>query len=195
LQLSRTPRNILYADTVLGVAVAKAPKKSVRAFHRQLSEIELSLPSEDYGALSQVVRLRTRGEVLLADGLGTGALKAFEGASAHDAPVESREYMARALLKLGGSEPDRAKAKALLARALDAYSGNVRAPASAFYFISDCLPGFYADQLADYLRLAEELGSSAPALVSDKQEFVSLRGETLDVRKRFSASTINPPKE
>jgi tetratricopeptide (TPR) repeat protein len=188
LRTNGSPRNVLAADTVLGLAFAKAPRHRAEPIRQALREIEHSQPSEGYGAIFNVVRLRTRGEVLLTRGNAVAALEAFQGAAAKNAPVESREYLARALLRFAAIQRERSEARALTVRAFDAYSFAALSPASVWSEMFDCLPGFYSDQLVAYLHLADELGVSSPEILQARARMASLRTDPVDPRSALHAN-------
>jgi serine/threonine protein kinase len=192
LQLSRSPRNILAADTVLGTALENAPSGMGLSIRRELEDTDKALPTEQFGTLSQVAKLRTHGEALLANGSSADAVKAFLDASTKDAPIESREFLARALLRLAAAQPDRSKARAYRMQALDAYAATALAPASALYVVSECLPGYYADQLAAYLHLARQLGVTSPEVQHAQEQLASMRGSISSPGSRSAFSTPTP---
>ena len=176
LEASASPLMISTADTVLGAAYLDSPPRYHELIRRELARIaHMLVVSEGEGAIFEFARLRTRGEILLAEGKPKAALEAFQRAAIKDAPVESREYLGRALLALAASEKSAAAADNLRRQALTAYSATALRPALIWCDSGSYLPGFYADQLQSYVRIAQDLGSKDADAMAAEAKLASLR--------------------
>jgi serine/threonine protein kinase len=184
LVASASPWTIATADTVLGIAYLVSPPRYHGAIRRELAHMERMLgASEDRSAIFEFAKLRTQGEILLAEGKPKAAVEAFQKAELKDAPVESREYLGRALWALAASEKNSKSSASLRRQALKAYSATVLRPALIWCDAGSYLPGFYADQLQSYVEIAQELGS--PEAMPAEKRLVGLRGRT-NPRKQVS---------
>jgi hypothetical protein len=115
---------------------------------------------------------------VLAEGKPGAAVEAFRKAELKDAPVESREYLGRALLFLAASEKSSEVSASLRGQALKAYSVTTRRPALIWCAAGSYLPGFYADQLQSYVRIAQELGNKSAEAQAAEERLASLRGKS-----------------
>jgi hypothetical protein len=178
LDASASPLMISTADTVLGAAYIDSPPRDHELIRRELARIDhMLVVSEGDGAIFEFARLRTRGEILLAEGKPKAAVEVFQRAAIKDAPVESREYLGRALLALAASEHSSAASDNLRRMALKAYSATALRPALIWCDSGTYLPGFYADQLQSYVQIARDLGSKNDDAIAAEAKLASLRRE------------------
>ena len=176
LEASTSPWTIATADTVLGAAYFASPPRYHEAIRRELDRLDRILGTpEGHNAIFEFAKLRTQGEILLAEGKPKAAVEAFRKAELKDAPVESREYLGRALWAQAAAEKNPAVATGLRQQALKAYSATALKPALIWCSAGSYLPGFYADQLQSYVQVAQELGSreAMPAV----ERLTGLRGK------------------
>jgi hypothetical protein len=139
--------------------------------------------SKRNSAIFEFARLRTQGEILLAEGKPGAAVEAFKKAELKDAPAESREYLGRALLLLAASEKNSKVSASLREQALKAYSVTTRRPALIWCAAGSYLPGFYADQLQSYVRIAQGLGSKSAEAQAAEERLAGLRGKSISGQK------------
>jgi serine/threonine protein kinase len=176
LAISTSPWTIATADTVLGAAYLASPPRYHEAIRRELARMDRMLGTpEGHSAIFEFAKLRTQGEILLAEGKPRAAVDAFRRAELKDAPVESREYLGRALWELAASEKNPAVAADLRQQALKAFSATALKPSLIWCSAGSYLPGFYADQLRSYVQIAQELGS--PEAISAVERLTGLRGK------------------
>ena len=176
LDASTSPWTIATADTVLGSAYLASPPGYHEAILRELARMDRMLGApEGHSAIFEFAKLRTQGEILLAEGKPGAAVDTFTRAELKDAPVESREYLGRALWAQAASEKNPAGAAGLRQQALKAYSATALKPALTWCSAGDYLPGFYGDQLQSYVRIAEALGNQAPQFWTAKEKLANLR--------------------
>lgn len=174
--LSKTPEGALVADTVLGNAFAIAPVSFVPAIRQELEEIEKAFPAEEYGTISVLVKLRTHGELLLANGDAKTAVEVFYKAEVEDAPASSREYLGRALVALAEHRQKSAPDSRLLTGALNAYSTLSQRPAIVWSNLIGHPPGSLADELRSYLRVSEMRGTTDSTTGQRREMLTSIRG-------------------
>jgi serine/threonine protein kinase/tetratricopeptide (TPR) repeat protein len=115
-----------------------------------LEEARRILKSRDpghYPPISDEVRHRLQGEILLAEGQRQKALEEFEEAAQSAPPAENREYLARALAACGRPE-----------EAWTLYQKAVQAQGQIWYWAEANPPGFWADMLYQDGRVGRKLG-------------------------------------
>lgn len=185
LKLNLTPNTILSSDTILGIASAEATPSIATQAREQLADIQRSLPHEEYGAIFTVAKLRTRGEILLANGKTQEALELFEDAAAKDAPASNQEYLGRAYASLARqmqSVPERQK---LYAKAMAAYANIALRPLFVWCEANSYPPGVVADQLTAYLTLATKAGATNSEVIAARNLLGSFHRPT-DARKSLA---------
>ena len=115
-----------------------------------LADARRVLKSRDpgnYPPISEEVRHRLQGEILLAEGRAQNALEEFEKADKQAPPPEDRNYLARALIAL-----DR------LEEAWTIYKKAVETQGQVWCQAESHPPGFWADTLYQYASLSLKLG-------------------------------------
>ena len=128
---------------------------------------------------------RVRGEVFLANGNAQDAIKEFRKAVELDSPLNSREYLGRALEIAAKSEADPGRALDLRKESMGAYAAAALRPNLAWLDPNGDMPGSYADQLASWLRLAIATHSEESATQSSIRELAGLRGRGALTAKEF----------
>jgi hypothetical protein len=176
LAASTSPWTIATADTVLGEAYLASPPRYHEAIRREMSRMDRMLGApEGHSAIFAFAKLRTQGEILLAEGKPRAAVDAFRRAELKDAPVESREYLGRALWVQAASEKNPGVAAGLRQQALKAYSAAALKPALIWCSAGSYLPGFYADQLQAYVEITQALGNKDPNATAAESSLAHLR--------------------
>jgi len=172
--LNPTPESASIADTVLGQAVASAPQPFAHRIGFEFGVVARSVSAGDYGRFTAYLRLRTQGEIQLADGTPRLALRSLEKAALQDAPAGDREYLARALVAVAGQEPVEKTRREFLQRAEAAYAVVALKPAFIFCNVMNSPPGLHADETGRYLWLAEKLNDDSPQVRNAQLEYVEL---------------------
>jgi len=185
LSLDDSPQALLTASTVLGRSLTKATGPSASGLRHLLVSLEKKLPTEDLGVIFQVAGARVRGEVFLANGNAQDAIKEFRKAVELDSPLNSREYLGRALEIAAKSEADPGRALDLRKESMGAYAAAALRPNLAWLDPNGDMPGSYADQLASWLRLAIATHSEESATQSSIRELAGLRGRGALTAKEF----------
>ena len=157
LHNNSSPDSVIAASAVLGEAIARAPRHYRPSLVATLAQIERSLPPNDQSLISTQARLRVQGELLIANGKADKALAAFQELDKVDAPIEPRDYLARAFRAIAEREKVPAKARSYLVKALEAYEHSAARPAGVWRNPWAYPPGFVADQMSTYLKLARKL--------------------------------------
>ena len=98
--LSPTPERALAADTVLGTLVATATSSYRVPLRREFELIRSSQKGQSGGTLSELVQLRTAGELQLLNQHPAEASDTMARASVKDAARANKEYLLRAELAL-----------------------------------------------------------------------------------------------
>jgi eukaryotic-like serine/threonine-protein kinase len=187
LAASTSPWIVATADTVLGSAYLASPPHYHEAIRRELARMDRMLgPAEGHSAIFEFAKLRTQGEILLAEGKPRAAVEAFRKAELKDAPVESKEYLGRALSALAASEKNPAVAASLRQLALKAYSATALKPALIWCSAGSYLPGFYADQLQAYVQITRALGNKNANATAAESSLAHLRRQP-NSQKQFRA--------
>jgi serine/threonine protein kinase/Flp pilus assembly protein TadD len=179
LNASASPWTIATADTVLGTAYVASRRQDQEPIHRELVRISRMLEeSKGRGAIFEFAKLRTKGELLLAEGKPRAAVEVFRKAALKDAPVESKEYLGRALWMLVVSEQNSGDSGDLQRQALEAYSVTALKPALMWCNEGSYLPGFYLDQLHSYVQIAKTLGSRNAEVLAAEERLGRLYGSS-----------------
>lgn len=160
--LDPSPRAVLLADTILGNLMREAPRRYALQIKQLLLQLLQTLPVDDYGAISTIAKLRTRGEYLLASGNYVKALETFRLASAKDAPAASREYLARALVIAARNETNKKQVLLLLQQAQEAYRTTLRQPATVWCYPAAYPPGFLSDLTESFAHLTDMINDLSP---------------------------------
>src|SRR4029077_14528987 len=77
VSLDHSPESLLVIEDVLGPATQLAPQNSRGAFQAFATSLEGYAAADDFGAVSQIVNLRLKGEALLATGNTSTAVRVF----------------------------------------------------------------------------------------------------------------------
>lgn len=126
----------------------------------ELRRIEAEFPRGQFKPISEVARLRLRGEVLLAEGKWEGALDRFRTASRMEAPARDKEYLARGLLAAADYTHDRAMATNYRKSALAIYSTFASKPGQTWQWSLSSPPGYLSDELLDFAKTASLNGKA-----------------------------------
>jgi tetratricopeptide (TPR) repeat protein len=169
--LSPTPEHAIIADTILGQAFATSSQQFARQIRFELGMISRSLSGAKYGKLATHLKLRTQGEMQLANGAPRIALQTLEKAAAQDAPAGNREYLARALVAVAAQEPSEKTKREFLRKAEAAYAVVALKPALIFCNVMNNPPGLHSDELDRYLWLAETLNDDSPQVRNAQLEY------------------------
>jgi len=169
-----TVEQALAADAVLDLARTKSISLRGR-IRQELQEILKLEGSSDFGRSAQQVKLRTNGELQLADGHPAEGLKTMEAAAINDEPVGNRDYLAHALLAVAETKRDKAEVRALLSQVQTAYAAVALHPALARCEVGNLPLGAYGDQLEAYLKVSRSLGDRSEAVRRAEAELSALR--------------------
>lgn len=175
IQLSSSPQNRIMAGEVLGRTLAIAPEPVGSKIRDEIIAIDKREFANDFGVISEVSRLRVHGEAQLAQGKSADAVKTFREAAAIGSPIEAREYLGRALLAASIAEHDVQRKNELRHQALASFAVVALRPSLVWSYPISYTPGFYADELRDYISLALELKPKNSTAKAKLSEFVRLR--------------------
>jgi tetratricopeptide (TPR) repeat protein len=178
--LNPSPEHAFTADTVLGLAFSAAPASLRTRIRRELEHVEGSLPPTQFGTISQLLKLRTRGELELAEGHPAAALHTFEALAAKDAPAGDREYLARALVAVAATEKESPASMDLVRQAEQAYAAIALHPALVLCDAMNFPPGFYRNQLSSYVALSEATHDASPTRTHAWAELRSLLSQSAE---------------
>ncbi len=170
---SPTPTHALTADAALDLALVKSSYQG--RVRQELQQILRHEQPESFGRFAEQAKLRTRGELQLAEGHPEDALKTMDAAATKDEPAGNRDYLAHTLLAAAASKHDKAEVHALLARAADALSSVALHPALTRCQLDRIPPGGYGDQLEEYSRVLRSLGDRSEAVHRAERELSALR--------------------
>jgi tetratricopeptide (TPR) repeat protein len=176
LKLDSSPSQILRAEDVLGGAITIAPTASTRELRTEMVEIGTRLPKDRPGPSGLILELRTRGEILLAQGHAAAAVAEFRKLDKIDSQVGSRDYLGRSLLALAAKVSDSDVGTQLRREAMTAYSQMALRPNCLWGWAISYPPGFWADELTSYLKLANELGDDSSSASAALTNLHRLRG-------------------
>jgi tetratricopeptide (TPR) repeat protein len=128
-------------------------------YPRDAEQVLEGLDVDRYPPISDIVRWRLQGEILMADRRPCPALIDFDRADAMEAKAHNREYLARADLACG--EPQGIASRlARTQQALSAYKAMAESPGRFWYQAETSLPGIWSDSLFQYAKLGLRLGDA-----------------------------------
>jgi serine/threonine protein kinase/tetratricopeptide (TPR) repeat protein len=157
LRLDNSLERSLTAGTLL--ARSGYPKDAQRVLD--------GLDNDRYPPISDIVRWRLGGEVLMAEGRPCQALSEFDRADAAEAKAHDREYLARADLACAES-PGSTERTTRTQQALSAYKSIAQSPGRFWYQAETSLPGFWSDALFQYAKLGLALGDAQARSALDR---------------------------
>ncbi len=159
LALDHSPQRSLTGGTLLGRVASEINGNHKKQFVAALKEIESTFPSQEFAPMSQIVRARLRGELLLATGRWASAIHEFNKADALEAPAKDREYLGRASLEASRHATDHIDAVQHLRNALAAYSTAVSKSGQIWQWALDYPPGYVSDEIFSFTKAAAENGT------------------------------------
>jgi tetratricopeptide (TPR) repeat protein len=158
MSIDPSPARAIAASVVLGRAIGHAPGKRNVSLMEALGTLQHMEFGPEYGLIGDLARLRIRGELFLANGSSAQAIVEFRKASQIDAPINSREYLARALIANAQHTENEASQTAMLREAQAIYAAIAFHPAVIWQFSLSTPPGFFADHLEAWLKLSDRFG-------------------------------------
>jgi serine/threonine protein kinase/tetratricopeptide (TPR) repeat protein len=187
LQLDRSLQRSVAAGSLLGRAVSETTGGMKAQLKSELRKIDAQLPKGDFTPISDVVRIRLHGEVLLSEGNWKSALDQFRKADQLEAPANNKEYLARSLLAAAQHTTDQTAAAQLRKDALAAYSGLALKPGLVWQWSQGYFPGYSSDSLFSFVSVAAQLGRLNEGTRLELQKYVSRRkqadSDVKDVRE------------
>jgi tetratricopeptide (TPR) repeat protein len=190
LDIERSWQRSLGAATVIGQAAPTTDASTKEKLLATLRSIEIRLPVDDIKPLSDIVRARVKGEVLLIEGRWQVALDEFWKADKLSPPSLGKEYLARALEIAADHSRDEVSARRLRDEALRAYGVIALRPGLVWQWPPDFAPGSVSDAVLAYARIAVRLnrGEDAERLL---QSYIARRsGSDRDSRKDREARIL-----
>lgn len=170
-----SPRRALVAGSILGRAIASSPTAQINNLRRFLDSLEQKLSGQKDSVIFELARHRLRGEILLADGAPEMAVTEFREAATLDAPVNSLEYLARALVAASRKAKDARARREMQHEAAALYAAVAMHPARVWEFARAYPPGFFADQVEAWLQLPHDQSQSDSQRDAMKQALLRLR--------------------
>jgi eukaryotic-like serine/threonine-protein kinase len=157
LELDRSLQRSLAAGTLVARAAAESRGTVRRRLLAELGEIEARLPNEELKPLSDIVRVRLRGESFLAAGETKLALEQFKRAAALEAPVKDKEYLGRGTCRAARDTTDPGLVEHRK-ECLAAYGVLTSRPGQIWQWALDYPPGYLSDQTFSLVKSASEMG-------------------------------------
>jgi tetratricopeptide (TPR) repeat protein len=154
LALDSSPQRLLEVGTLLGRVADESELHVKNQITAELRSMLSRIPSSDLKPIAQIVDHRLRGEELLALGRSTEALDELRLSSQLEAPVNDREYLARALLARWRVRPATADALSDRNMALSEFGRFVSRPGEIWQWPLDYFPGYLSDRVFSYIKLS-----------------------------------------
>jgi serine/threonine protein kinase/tetratricopeptide (TPR) repeat protein len=202
-------QTIQSAALALGRCRASTQGKLDTSVLRELKHLQAMLPKDQaQSVLATVTTAILQGEFSLAQGDWRSAMKQFGRADALEAPLASREYMARVYSIASQKEPDARERLKFRQMSLDISAQTIHRQPVLWYLMLVLPPGVYGDTLAAYLHLGVELHIDPKTLEPYLIQFSKLRKSqfesapdlvnalisTSDSGKPLTIQTIGEPK-
>lgn len=150
LDLEPGPNNVIKASEILGREIANANAAESRALRSGLDELRTK-GGEQFGLVADLEGHLLNGELLLAHDRPDAAVVEFRKAAMLDAPINPKEYLARALA--AQSRSGALAVQSGLRESASLYRATAEHPERIWWFAPGYLPGSYADSLCSLLRL------------------------------------------
>ncbi len=175
LKLDRSLRSSVDAGSILGRSASEVTGTLKVRLVAALLSVEAKLPKEHLRPVSDIVRARLRGEILLAQGKCDLALEEFRRADHLDAPANDREYLARGFMDASMKQADPVLSRSYKQAALAAYSHDIVRPGQIWQQPQNYYPGYLSDQEFNYARLASQLGQFDGATQNKLNQYLTRR--------------------
>ena len=182
--LESSPDTILTASDVLGTFIPSMSSHATAQALLALQHMQSQLAGEKFGVIDDLAQRRLAGEIALASGRPQGALLHFRKADALEAPFRARDYLARCLLSAASSESNPGTALQMKEEALAVYGRTALQLASVWRKPRDYPPGFAADTMENYVRLAKSLHHADAGEASVEAMLKKLRPHSVALRDR-----------
>jgi tetratricopeptide (TPR) repeat protein len=173
---SSSPQTFMAASAILGSSLTQAPLEKATILRDELRALNMGTTKSGFGIISELMRTRLHGELLLSEGKVNDALEQFKRADKLDAPAGVREYLGRALLRAASKNANPEKAKTLKREALQAFGTAALRPGMVWHDAVEYPPGFLADEMTAYLQTASVLKISDESTRSCAESLKRLRG-------------------
>jgi serine/threonine protein kinase/predicted negative regulator of RcsB-dependent stress response len=196
LGLERSLQRSLAAGALLGRIASEASGVMKLQFTTELQAIEAQLPADDFKPLSDIVRARLRGEVLLAEEKWKPAMDDFKRADGLQSPVADREYLARASLAVARHTTNRAEASRLTEEGAGAYSVLALRPGQIWQWAMDYPPGYESDQAFSFVQAASRSGKVDERVQAVLTKYLKTRAHAdnglhdVEAAKKLMSSTM-----
>lgn len=151
--LNPSVQNTINASRILGEANFLTHGVHSADISKTLRKLAGQLSSSETSTIFDIARLRVNGELMLAQGNWKQALLDFSQVDKLDAPSATREYLARALATAAGRQPTYAMREEFGMKAIKAYETVTLREGFIWSQPTNFPPGFYADHVAESLRL------------------------------------------
>jgi eukaryotic-like serine/threonine-protein kinase len=174
LNLDSSLQRLTSAGTVIGNFICRHGRHEPDMY-ALLLYMQREIPREDYGVISDITRHRIRGEIALARDDVHQALNEFEAAGNLDSPIADHEYLGRAFALAAQQTSNSSKALTYRREAMRAYGVIALHSGVAWLQPTTALPGVYADQLHEYLRLALLDASTDQSTAGLCREYLAMR--------------------
>jgi tetratricopeptide (TPR) repeat protein len=161
LRAEPSPDSLVVASGILGRAISASPRANTSHLRFYLESLHKSNTAEGFGLVAELARQLLSGETVLSGGNAVAAIQAFRKADKLDAPLNSHEYLARALLASATKHPNTSTAASELREAASIYAAVALHPARIWWFSPGYPPGAFADQLESYVEVLPSASSSS----------------------------------
>jgi serine/threonine protein kinase/tetratricopeptide (TPR) repeat protein len=174
LTLDRSYTRLNSSVMILGRSLTDRENSIADAIRSKLFSLDKQFAGEGTRH-GEVTKLRLHAQVLLANGQWKNAIDTCRRASALDSPAADRAYLALTLIEASNHVVDPAQRRSLQDEAFANYSRTVFHPGLSWINPYDNLPGFYADEMANFLKLASQLGKNDPEVARIEETLTHLR--------------------
>jgi serine/threonine protein kinase/tetratricopeptide (TPR) repeat protein len=153
LELDAGPDAVVRAAATVGF-LTRGPDARTRALLvRELRAMQVKLPLNTNAVIYELARHAVAAEIALAEGKPEAAVAEYKAADVIDSPITSREGLARAYSAAAAVEKPGEARDRMLSKAAEAYERVALRPAFVWYSAQRQPPGFYADEVQDFLSL------------------------------------------
>jgi len=189
MELDRSLQRIATASSILSSSILRTSGSKAAEMRKVLADLDRRIQPSDAIVLSNIVKHRVHGELLLADRQWKQAVDEMHTAAALDAPINPKEYFARALADAATHDSDPAVAQAFRNQSIATYEASTKSPGVIWSIARQYPPGYLADQMVALFSLTGKNSQGIGRLIPQWRRLSALRGASSDVLRKPTART------
>jgi tetratricopeptide (TPR) repeat protein len=175
LDLDRSFQADLAAATILGTAVTESSGPLKEAIRIALRDVEVKASREELRPLSEIVRLRMKGELYTSAADWALAIDQFQKASVLEPPAIDRGRLIHALTVAVQHSRAQTERQHLCKEAGDELDAHRVRPGQVWQWALDYPPGYLSDQTFEEIRVTSECKTNDSSLAHELNRYLEQR--------------------